>query len=421
MYLSPAGFGPGGQELRFGLITPVGIHDLGFPFEIPLREWTHLAVVLRGDEAVIYYNGRPVAARADVTSDPSDMGSTDTNRLGRSLFAADPAFDGRIDDVRVSCRGYDDREIAQLAHLPAPRHLPDQRPQAGDITNVHDPVIDRSGGLYRMFSTGPGVLTRTSSDLEAWTFGGSVFADNPAWVTDAFGPLDSLWAPDVSQFGGTHHLYYSASTFGSNRSCIGHATKDDLDSPEPWVDRGAVICSNLDAQVDDWNAIDPNVVIDRDGAPWLSFGSFWSGLKMIPLTAGGERAGSDLIALASRPGSTAVEAPFIVYQHPYYYLFASFDFCCRGSDSSYRIVVGRSRSVTGPYLDRTGLPMLEGGGTPVTSGGSRWRGPGHNAILRRGHRLDLVYHSYDALANGVPTLRISELVWHHGWPLAAEP
>ncbi len=196
---------------------------------------------------------------------------------------------------------------------------------------------------------------------------------------------------------------------------------DDLASAAPWLDHGPVICSNDGGSVDDFNAIDPNVVVDASGTPWLSFGSFWGGLKMIRLNASGERADGSLIDLARRPVETSVEAPTIIYRAPYYYLFASFDFCCRGSDSSYRVVVGRSASVTGPYVDRTGLAMMDGGGTPVVSGDARWRGPGHDAVLERDGEYLHVYHSYDALAGGIPTLRISELVWQEGWPISAEP
>jgi arabinan endo-1,5-alpha-L-arabinosidase len=419
MYLSPAGFGPFGQELRFGLITPRGVHDVGFPFVLPLDEWTHVAVTLQGDTATLFLNGRPVIRQGGVVSNPSDMGVTTGNFFGRSTFA-DPSFDGAMDDFRMACRGYDDREIAQLAHLPAPAVLPNQLALTGAITDVQDPSMIESGGRFWVFSTGPGLLTRSSPDLHGWTFTGTVFAQNPAWVTDAIGAIDSLWAPDISRFGGTHHLYYAASTFGSNRSCIGHATKDDLAAPGPWTDLGPVICSNV-TSVDDFNAIDPNMIEDADGQRWLAFGSFWSGIKLIRLDAAtGARVGDTIVGLASRPGD-ALEGPYVVYRAPYYYLFLSFDFCCRGADSTYRTVVGRSTSVTGPYVDRTGMDLLHGGGTPVVTGDSRWRGPGHNAVARRGASYLNLYHSYDALAAGVPTLRISELIWQEGWPVSAEP
>jgi len=420
MYLSPAGFGAAGQELRFGLISPRGVHDVGFPFAMPLEEWTHLGVVLRDDTATLFLNGRAVTRQSGIVSNPSDMGRTIGNFVGKSTFAGDPTFDGALDDLRVSCRAFDDREIAQLAHRPAPATLPNQIDLSGAIVDVHDPAMIQAGGKYHLFSTGPGIMTRTSNDLRNWSFTGSVFPQHPQWVTDRLGPIDALWAPDISFFGGKYHLYYSASTFGSNRSCIGHATKDDLSSSAPWTDHGPAICSNMDGNVDDWNAIDPNVIVDQQGTPWLSFGSFWSGIKMVRLDGAGARADNAVLGIASRP-DTSVEAPYIVYRAPYYYMFASFDFCCRGTDSTYRTVVGRSSSVTGPYLDRTGLDMRFGGGTPVVTGDSRWRGTGHNAILKRNGEYLNIYHAYDALNNGIPTLRISELVWQDGWPINAQP
>jgi arabinan endo-1,5-alpha-L-arabinosidase len=125
-----------------------------------------------------------------------------------------------------------------------------------------------------------------------------------------------------------------------------------------------------------------------------------------------------LYSLASRSvNSGAVEAPFIIHQGEFYYLFVSFDFCCRGVDSTYHVVVGRSPDVTGPYVDRDGVEMMKGGGTQITFPTNRWKGPGHNGILREKDADYIVYHTYDAANNGVPTLKISKLVWDaEGWP-----
>jgi arabinan endo-1,5-alpha-L-arabinosidase len=107
----------------------------------------------------------------------------------------------------------------------------------------------------------------------------------------------------------------------------------------------------------------------------------------------------------------------IIRRKGYYYLFVSFDFCCRGVNSTYNIRVGRSKRVTGPYLDRDNKDMMEDGGTLVISGGKRWRGPGHCAILRDTNGDKLVYHAYDADARGVSTLRIAPIVWDTAdWP-----
>lgn len=288
----------------------------------------------------------------------------------------------------------------------------------GAITPVHDPVLIEAESVYFLFSTGTGVPIHVSSDLVNWESNGQVFADKPEWITttDSNGP-NNLWAPDISFWGGLYHLYYAASSFGVNTSCIGHATAPTLVSPV-WTDHGAVICST---STDDWNAIDPNAIVDQDGQRWLSFGSFWSGLKMIKLDADGAREGTDFYSLATRE-NTAVEAPFIVHHGGYYYLFESVDFCCQGVASTYKTMVGRSEFIQGPYVDRDGVPLLSGGGTLINQGDQRWKGPGHNAIVHTTRGDYNVYHSYDAQAGGTATLRIAELQWTaDGWPVSAGP
>jgi arabinan endo-1,5-alpha-L-arabinosidase len=305
---------------------------------------------------------------------------------------------------------------------------PEQPPQivaiSGDVGGVHDPVLIAEKGVYYLFHTGAGIDVKTSSDLQVWTDQESVFASNPTWIASAVPGAGDLWAPDISYFNDTYHLYYSASTFGSQRSCIGHATRAALDDAVGWTDHGAVVCSNPDGGTsDDWNAIDPNVILDDQNTPWLSFGSFWGGIKMIELDASGARANATLHSLAARTeNERSVEAPFIVRRCEYYYLFVSFDFCCRGSGSTYRIMVGRSTNILGPYLDRSGVSLLDGGGTQVLAGNTRWRGPGHNAVLFDGYSAYNVYHSYDTLNFGRFALRISEMTWDvSGWPVSAGP
>ena len=297
----------------------------------------------------------------------------------------------------------------------------------GDVRNVHDPSIIREGRTFYLFSTRAGISVRCSEDLVRWRLCGDVFGHLPLWAVQDVPGLRGLWAPDISYFNGTYHLYYSASTFGSNRSSIGLATNKTLDPSSDeyrWQDQGKVISSYPS---DDWNAIDPNLVLDEAGQPWLSFGSFWGGIKLRkidPATGKLDPRDQTLYSLAARPRTQgqpgAIEAPFIVREGGYYYLFVSFDFCCRGEMSTYNIRVGRSRRVTGPYIDRGGRDMREGGGTLVLEGGGRWRGPGHCAILRDEGGDKIVYHAYDAQARGVPTLRISPLRWDaEGWPAVA--
>lgn len=301
----------------------------------------------------------------------------------------------------------------------------------GDLYPIHDPCIIKQGDTFYVFCTTPRadapaqIPWYRSKDLLHWERGGHVLTGLPAWTKEHVPGTQTCWAPDISLFGGQYCLYYACSTFGSNRSVIGLATNTTLDpgdSSYHWEDRGAVLESSPS---DDFNALDPNRIIGRDGRHWLAFGSFWTGLKIIQLDPGTGKPlpEAQRQSLARRPKPPdAIEAVFIIERGGNYYLFASFDFCCRGADSTYYTVVGRSRDILGPYVDRSGKPLLEGGGTLVLAadaGESRWRGPGHVAILRDAGKDYIVYHAYDARHDGRPTLRIAPLGWtEDNWPAA---
>jgi len=206
----------------------------------------------------------------------------------------------------------------------------------GDIRQVHDPTIIKDGDTYYLFSTRAGIAIRCSKDLINWRLCGDVFAHLPQWAVQDVPGLRGLWAPDVSYFNGKYHLYYSVSTFGSNRSSIGLATNQTLDPTSDrnrWEDQRKIIGSY---PADDWNAIDPNIVLDEEGQPWLSFGSFWSGIKLRkidPATGKLSVKDSMLYSLASRPRSKdlpgAIEAPAIIRKNGYYHL--AFDIFHRSS------------------------------------------------------------------------------------------
>jgi arabinan endo-1,5-alpha-L-arabinosidase len=295
---------------------------------------------------------------------------------------------------------------------------------------THDPTLIAAHGQYYLFSTGDQLGAKTSKDLRSWQAAPEVFtaATRPDWLAERVPGVMNLWAPDISFYGGKYHLYYSASTFGCNVSCIGHLTRPALDSGT-WSDEGPVVCSNEDrscdsgSRPDDWNAIDPNLIVDEAGKAWLAFGSFWGGIQMIELDENGARAGTEVKTIAARPSNGgALEAPSIVRRCGYYYLFMSWDACCRGADSTYNLRVGRSASVTGPYVDRDGKQLLTGGGTLVLTGGTRYRGPGHNSVLFTADAAYNAYHAYDADNRGDPVLRISELAWDDdGWPVSGGP
>jgi arabinan endo-1,5-alpha-L-arabinosidase len=297
-------------------------------------------------------------------------------------------------------------------------------PLTGDL-RTHDPVLVRhKGGDWYVFSTGDPAVSggsiqiRRSSDLRHWTSAGAVFSQIPAWVTEAVPGVINLWAPEIHERDGVYYLYYSGSTFGSNRSIIGLATNVTLDPTSPsyqWVDQGLVTRS---LPADDYNAIDPDVIDDQTGAPWLAFGSFWSGVRMIRLEwPSGKPPATAMtpLRLADRfVPPNAIEAPAITRRHGWYYLFVSLDFCCAGLNSTYKIAVGRSRNVNGPYHDRLGTPLQHGGGTVILSENGAMFGPGGQSVV--GDDL-LVHHFYDASVNGDFRLAIRNIRWQNGWPV----
>lgn len=297
-------------------------------------------------------------------------------------------------------------------------------PLAGDIRGVHDPAIARDAGAFFLFTTGPGIEIRRSSDLLRWTAAGTVFPGPvPEWAPEVIPGSIDVWAPDVSFFGGRFHLYYAVSTFASQHSAIGHASNATLDPEAPgyaWLDHGPVLTSETGGP---WNAIDPNVAIDDDGQPWISWGSFFGGVKLARLDprTGEVAADAEVYDLALRdPWYLGVEAPFLVRHDGWWYLFVSFGFCCRGAASDYEVRVGRARDIRGPYLDDTGAPLLDNGGRLVLTGYGDVRGPGHDAVLHDGRAWWLVHHWYDASRDGERTLGIRALRWtRDGWPVVA--
>ncbi|WP_226163024.1 arabinan endo-1,5-alpha-L-arabinosidase [Hymenobacter terricola] len=301
---------------------------------------------------------------------------------------------------------------------------------------AHDPVMIRQDGTYYLFCTGMGIAVWSSKDRKTWQAEKPVFAAPPAWAVAAIpGFKGHIWAPDISFANGQYSLFYSVSAFGKNTSCIGLATTKTLNPASPdfkWTDHGRVIQSVPGRDM--WNAIDPNLARDAAGAPWLAFGSFWNGIKLVKLRP-------DLLApaepeqwrtIAHRPrdpklndllpGDGAIEGPFIFQKGSFYYLFTSFDYCCRGPQSTYKMMVGRAAAITGPYVDQAGVALDQGGGTLVLAGDKNWYGVGHNAVCTFDKADYLVFHGYDAADRGRPKLRIEKLAWDKdGWPTVAAP
>jgi arabinan endo-1,5-alpha-L-arabinosidase len=313
--------------------------------------------------------------------------------------------------------------LASVRVAPASLAAEEGEPLRGELA-IHDPsTIVECGGTYWVFGTGRGILSRFSRDLVEWRAGPSVFDSPPAWTTNLVaGHRGRFWAPDLISLNGRYLLYYSVSSWGSRNSAIGLASNPTLDPASPryhWEDRGLVIRSS---EQDDHNAIDPSVMLDPGGRLWLAFGSFWSGIKLVELDPRSGLRIDPNAPLRALAWNEAIEAPCLWQRGDLYYLFVNWGLCCRGTNSTYNIRVGRSHQVTGPYVDQDGVDLLHGGGSLVleTVGGDI--GPGHAGLLHQGGADRLSYHYYSRANNGRAMLGIRSLRWStNGWPEVLAP
>ncbi len=279
---------------------------------------------------------------------------------------------------------------------------------------------------YWVFYTGRGVPSYHSKDLVKWERGPAVFKTAPAWVAGTVPENRNLscWAPDVMKVGDHYLLYYSVSSMGKMTSAIGLATNPTLDPNDPayhWTDEGVVVRTQEGQPGDAYNAIDPSVFHDNDGSLWLTFGSYWTGIKLIQLDPQtGKRIAPDS-KIYSLAYNSSIEASYLCRHDDYYYLFVNWDGCCQGTNSSYNIRIGRSKTVTGPYLDKVGADMLHSGGSIfLATKIGPLIGPGHAGTLSaEGKNWFTSDFEGDVRMNGRATLAIMPLKWNaDGWPEA---
>lgn len=289
---------------------------------------------------------------------------------------------------------------------------------------LHDPstLVRGEDGDWWLFATGRQVISAHSPDLEKWSYLDPVLAEPPAWAVEIApgNKKHHYWAPDIIRSGDQWLLYYSVSEFGKNTSAIALATSPTLDPKSPdhrWTDRGVVIRSG---KGDDYNAIDPAMLLD-EGRLWMSFGSFWGGIFLVELDPKtGLRVSPDSpvhqIAWAKE-----IEAPTLYRRGEYYYLFVNHGLCCRGKDSTYRVLVGRSKKITGPYVDDQGKDLMQSGGRAVIATQGDFIGPGHIGLLEDKGQEWASMHFYDGTKNGQPTFALRKLRWtEDGWPEIAD-
>jgi len=313
-----------------------------------------------------------------------------------------------------------------------------QEPVLGDYW-AHDPsTIVKDGSRYYIFTTGQGIPNKYSTDLRNWTNGAPVYPGNtpPAWAASAvpgYDPNNWNWAPDIAYFNGKYHLYYSVSAWGSIDSVIGLFTSPSLISPS-WSDEGKVVQSDAiweagpDTDTTSHNCIDPSILAASDSTIWMVYGSYSDGIlvtQIDPLTGKRLNPASPGTKIADNGPvffSNTTEGAHIHQRGSYYYLFLNFGGCCSGVDSTYNIRVGRSTSVTGPYLDRDGVNMLNGGGTLLLGTYINYIGPGHAGVFTEGGTDWLTYHYYDGNDNGWAKLGLRKLQWTaDDWPYLSKP
>ncbi|OBU01332.1 hypothetical protein VE01_00594 [Pseudogymnoascus verrucosus] len=291
---------------------------------------------------------------------------------------------------------------------------------------AHDPsVIQRSSdGLYFKFNTGSGMEIVTSSSLSGpWTIKGSVLPGGTS-ITTA-GQKTDMWAPDVHKVGDIYHLYYSVSTFGSQNSAIGLATSSTMDAGS-WTDKGAIGVTSSSSKP--YNAIDANLI--QVGTSYLlSFGSFWGDIYQVAMnSAATKTAGTAAYQIEYNPsGSHACEGSFIFYNAGYYYLTWSQGICC-GYDTSkpaagaeYKIMMCRSSSATGGFVDKNGADCKNGGGSVLLESHGTVYGPGGQGVFTDSSLGLVLYYHYAntnvGLGDGAYLFGWNKLTWSNGWPV----
>lgn len=271
---------------------------------------------------------------------------------------------------------------------------------------IHDPsTIMECEGKYYTFGTGGGGLI--SEDGWTW-YGGGVRPGGGA-------------APDAIKIGDRYLVIYGATGGSSNHKGIIYTMwNKTLDPKSPDFKYSEPIIVATSDGYEENDAIDPGVLLDpTTGRLWMSYGTYFGFTRIVELDpkTGKRVAGNKPVDVA-----ITCEASTLVYRDGWYYLLATHGSCCDGANSTYNVVVGRSKKITGPYLDNVGRGMLEGGGKMVVATRGKLIGPGHfgHMILEKGVEKMSLHYEADLDQGGRSVLGILPVVWKDGWPVAGE-
>jgi len=273
---------------------------------------------------------------------------------------------------------------------------------------IHDPsTIMECDGKYYTFGT---------------RGGGLISADGHRWDSGGVRPGGGA-APDVMKIGDRYLVVYGSTgggLGGGHDGKINTMWNKTLDPKSPDFKYSDPVVVASSANMEDNDAIDPGLLLDpKDGRLWVSYGTYFGFIRLIELDpkTGKRMAGNKAIDIAIDCEATDLE-----YRDGWYYLLGTHGTCCDGANSTYNIVVGRSRKVTGPYLDNMGRDMLKGGGKMVVAAGGRVNGPGHfgRFIVADGVEKMSCHYEADLDQSGRSVLGIRPLLWKNGWPVAGE-
>ncbi|MDE3198464.1 MAG: arabinan endo-1,5-alpha-L-arabinosidase, partial [Acidobacteriota bacterium] len=268
----------------------------------------------------------------------------------------------------------------------------------------------------------PSTIVMCNRKFYTYGTGGSSLVSDDGWTWRTGTPLPRRGlAPDVIHLGDRYYVYVAANIGAQPKAAVNMIWNKTLDPDSPdykWEEGGVVASSD---GVEDSNAIDPGVFLDpTDHRLWLVYGSYFGYIRLVELDP---KTGKRLHP-GDQPRNLAIncEASDMIYHEGWYYLLATHGSCCRGADSGYNIRMGRSRKVTGPFLDNMGVDMILGGGKLLIGSGGRVVGPGHFGLLDLGEGVQKfsMHWEADLDRGGASVLDIRPLLWKDGWPAAGE-